>query len=147
MKTSRSLNQRAFSFVEILFAIICLGVLVAPIFNMFGQGTKGTIRNRNDILAQQHASNLMSYAFFLPYNHDFLKVCAPRDTGSFQVEFGGKTLDLSMEEGQFRRTIQISEVKPTDWQYTYKVVTVVVRWQEPNGLNRRIKIAGLVAKL
>ena len=58
-----------------------------------------------------------------------------------------KTLDLSMEEGQFRRTIQISEVKPTDWQYTYKVVTVVVRWQEPNGLNRRIKIAGLVAKL
>ncbi|MBU1106618.1 MAG: hypothetical protein KKB51_08140 [Candidatus Riflebacteria bacterium] len=146
MKTTRPVNCRAFSFVEIMFAIICLGLLAAPIFNMFGQGAKGTIRNRNDILAQQHASNLMSYAFFLPYNHDFLDVSAPRDTGSLQVDFGGKTLDLSMEDPQFKRTIAVSEIKPPDWKHTYKVVTVVVRWQEPNGLNRRIKIAGLVSK-
>ncbi|OGK10796.1 MAG: hypothetical protein A2W80_03580 [Candidatus Riflebacteria bacterium GWC2_50_8] len=146
MKSITNAKRRAFSFIEILFSIICLGILLVPIFNMFRQGTRATTQNRNDILAQQHASNLMSYAFFLPYDHDFLKVSAPRDTGSFQVDFAGKTLDLGMEDGQFKRTIEVSEIKPADWKYAYKIVTVIVRWQESNGLNRHVKVAGLVAK-
>ncbi|HAE39712.1 MAG TPA: hypothetical protein DCG57_13925 [Candidatus Riflebacteria bacterium] len=147
MKNRIKKARQAFSFIEILFSVICLGILIVPIFNMFQQGSRTTTQNRNDILAQQHASNLMSYAFFLPYDHDFLKVSAPRDTGSFQVDFSGQTHDLGLEDGKFRRTIEVSERKRSaDWKYDYKIVTVIVRWQEANGLDRHIKIAGLVTK-
>jgi hypothetical protein len=138
--------KRGFSFVEILFAMACLGILLVPVFKMLGQGTTGVTRNRNEILAQQHASNIMSYAFFLPYDHEFLKVGPPRDTGSFEAVLGSDRFDLSMAENQFQRTVAISELKPAAWKHAYKIVTVVVRWQEPNGLNRNVKLAGLVTR-
>jgi len=137
---------KGFSFIEIMFAVACLGILLVPVFKMLGQGSTGVTRNRNEILAQQHASNIMSYAFFLPYNHEFLKVSPPRDTGSFEAVFGGTRFDLGMQESQFKRTVAISEVKPANWKHPYKIVTVVVRWSEPNGLNRNVKVAGLVSK-
>lgn len=145
MKACHS-RYKGFSFIEIMFAMLCLGILLVPIFKMLKQGTTGTARNRNEILAQQHASNLMSYAFFLPYNHEFLKVSATRDIGALEVDFAGNKIDLSMNESQFRRTIAISEVKTEKWPHTYKIVRVAVSWQEPNGPNRSLKLAGLVAK-
>ncbi|PKL49230.1 MAG: hypothetical protein CVV42_06800 [Candidatus Riflebacteria bacterium HGW-Riflebacteria-2] len=139
-------QNRGFSFVEILFAVACLGILLVPVFKMLGQGTTGVSRNRNEILAQQHASNVMSYAFFLPYDHEFLKVSPPRDVAALEAVLGGNRFDLGMAESQFSRTVAVSEVRPPDWKHTYKIVTVVVRWQENNGLNRNIKLAGLVSR-
>jgi len=139
-------QNRGFSFIEILFAMACLAILFLPIFKMFGQGTTGVARNRNEILAQQHASNIMSYAFFLPYDHEFLKVGPPSDVGAFEAVLGGNRFDMGMTEPQFRRTVAVSEVKPPGSKHTYKIVTVVIRWQEPNGHNRNLKLAGLVSK-
>lgn len=139
-------RQKGFSFIEIMFAMLCLGILLIPIFKMLSQGTTGTARNRNEILAQQHASNLMSYASFLPYEHEFLKVCAPRDLGALEVNFAGNKIDLGMDKKQFRRTLVVSEVKTKEWPHTYKIVRVSVYWQEQNMPNRCIKIAGLVSK-
>ncbi len=139
-------QNKGFSFIEILFAMICLGILFVPIFKMFGQGTTGVTRNRNEILAQQHASNIMSYAFFLPYDNDFLKVGPPVEVATFEAVLGGNRFDLGIAEPQFKRTVAVSEVKPPGSKHAYKVVTVEVRWQEPNGQNRHIKLAGLVSK-
>ncbi|NLF97708.1 MAG: hypothetical protein GX569_13300 [Candidatus Riflebacteria bacterium] len=144
--TNQIKQHHGFSFVEILFAVACLSILLVPVFKMLGQGTTGVSRNRNEILAQQHASNIMSYAFFLPYDHEFLKVSPPRDTGSFEAVLGNNRFDLGMPEDQFRRTVAISEVRPPNWKHSYKIVTVVVRWQEANGLNRNVKLAGLVSR-
>ncbi len=139
-------HNRGFSFIEILFAMVCLGILFLPIFKMFGQGTTGVTRNRNEILAQQHASNIMSYAFFLPYDNEFLKVGPPVEIDQYEGVLGGNRFDLGIAETQFKRTVAVSEVKPPGSKHVYKIVTVVVRWQEPNGLNRNLKLAGLVAK-
>lgn len=145
MKTHAKTGQ-GFTFVEILFAMVCLGILLVPVFRMLGQGSAGVVRNRNEILAQQHASNIMSYAYFLPYDHEFLKVSASRELTALETNLGGTSVDLGVNEPGFRRTLQVSEVKPTAWKHAYKIVTVVVRWQERSGLNRHIKLAGLVAK-
>jgi type II secretory pathway pseudopilin PulG len=70
---------KGFSFVEILFAIVLLGALIAPIFTLLNQSSTGTVQNRNDILAQQHATNLLAYAYSLPYDHGFLNAGPARD--------------------------------------------------------------------
>lgn len=139
-------KKAAFSFVEILFAIIALGVLIAPIFSMFSQGSSGTVRNRNDILAQQHASNLLAYAFALPYDHVMLETGPAREVGELNVPAGSEVLPLGMEEEMFRRTIEVSEVKPVDWRFSYKTVVVKVAWKQANEVLREIQIAGLVTR-
>lgn len=138
--------KAAFSFVEILFAVIALGVLLAPIFSMFSQGSSGTIRSRNDILAQQHASNLLAYAFALPYDHAMLEPGAAREVGELNVTSGSEILPLGMEEEMFRRTIEVSEIKPVDWRFAYKTVVVKVAWKQANEIPREIQIAGLVSR-
>ncbi len=143
---AKLLKKAAFSFVEILFAIIALGILIAPIFSMFSQGSSGTVRNRNDILAQQHASNLLAYAFALPYDHAMLETGPAREVGELNVPAGSEVLPLGMEEEMFRRTIEVGEVKPVDWRFSYKTVIVKVAWKEANEVLREIQIAGLVTR-
>ncbi|MDD2999813.1 MAG: hypothetical protein PHV05_12185 [Candidatus Riflebacteria bacterium] len=144
----KRLHQKSFtgfSFIEILFAIICLGFLIAPIFSIFKQGSAGTVQNRNDILAQQHASNLLSYAYSLPYDHAFLNP-GTRTVNNLDVAVNSISLPLTMEESIFNRTISIEEEKPANWPFAYKILTIVVKWKQAQNIEREIKIAGLVAK-
>ena len=135
-----------FSFVEVLFAIILLGVLIAPFFTLMTQSSSGTVQNRNDILAQQHATNLLAYAYSLPYDHNFLNAGAARTIKDLSVTANGASLDLGMEEDIFTRTIEIDEQKPADWPHAYKILTVKVKWKQANESAREIKVAGLVSQ-
>jgi type II secretory pathway pseudopilin PulG len=139
------ISRSAFSMVEILFAIIALGVLLAPLFSVFRQGSTGTIRNRNDILAQQHASNLLAYVYSLPYGHSFLDE-GTREVNELKITAGAVELSLDMEEELFRRTIEVKEYKPGDWHFSYKLVTVRVNWKNSSEIPGEIKIAGLVSR-
>lgn len=135
-----------FSFVEVLFAIILLGVLIAPFFTLMTQSSSGTVQNRNDILAQQHATNLLAYAYSLPYDHNFLNAGPARTIKDLSVTANAASLDLGMEEDIFTRTIEIDEQKPADWPHAYKILTVKVKWKQANESAREIKVAGLVSQ-
>ncbi len=137
---------RGFSFVEILFAVILLGALITPIFTLLNQSSTGTVQNRNDILAQQHATNLLAYAYSLPYNHAFLNAGPARTVKELTATANGSALDLGMEEDLFTRTIEVNEQKPSDWPHSYKILTVRVGWKQANESVREIKIAGMVSQ-
>lgn len=139
-------RNQGFSFVEILFAIVCLGFLLAPVFSIFSQGSAGTVQNRNDILAQQHATNLLAYAYALPYDHGFLVPGAARTVRDLKISADAVPLDLGMEEDIFLRTIEVSEQKPSNWPHTYKIITVRVKWKLANESAREIRVAGLVSQ-
>ncbi len=136
--------SRGFSMVEILFTIIALGVLLAPVSSIFSQGSSGTIRSRNDILAQQHAANLLAYAVSLPYEHEFLEPGPAKEVGDLQVMAGDTELSLGMDNEPFYRTIEVSEVKPADWQFCYKVAVVKISWKHAGDKTFSIQMAGLI---
>ena len=139
-------GSRGFSFVEISFAIICLGFLISPIFRMLNQSSSGTVQNRNDILAQQHATNLLANAYSLPYDHPFLTPGPARAVKNLEVPANGTVCDISVTEDVYLRTIEVFEQAPVNWPHAYKILTVRVKWKEASESAREIKIAGLVTK-
>lgn len=145
-KISLKRSGRGFSMVEILFTIIALGVLLAPVSSIFSQGSSGTIRSRNDILAQQHAANLLAYACSLPYEHEFLKPGSATEVGELKIMAGDTELSLGMDDEPFHRTIEISEIKPAGWQFSYKIAVVKVDWKHAGEKPFSIQIAGLITQ-
>jgi len=133
-----------FSFIEITFTLLIVGALMIPVLNIFSAGSHITIRSRNDVLALQHASNLLAYAYTLPY--DALLTQAVTIVNDVEVDISGEMVSLGMPEPIFTRTVQVTEVTPANWKYSYKLVEVAVSWEESNGINREIKMGGLVSK-
>lgn len=142
-RTHKALNTGV-SFIEIAFAVLCLGVLLVPVSSIFTQGSTNTIRNRNEVLAQQHAANLMNCALLIPY--DDLVVGSAIDYKTLNLNVSGGQIDLSVEEELFSRHMTVTEETSPSWKYSYKLITVNVSWQEPSGIERNISIAGLVSK-
>ncbi len=142
----KMLRLNGFSFVEILFAVVLLGFLIAPIFTLLNQSSSGTVQNRNDILAQQHATNLLAYAYALPYDDAFLSPGPAREVKELNVSANGASLNLGMEEEMFTRTLEVDEQKPVDWPHNYKILTVRVKWKQANESAREIKVAGMVSQ-
>jgi hypothetical protein len=137
------MKSMAFSFVEILIAIICLAMVMIPLTTMFSISSSGTIQNRNDILARQHVANLIDYACCLPYNHSFLKPVNEKQVDSVSINSGTEQLALDMES-IFTRSISIEEIKPAGWKYAYKVLKVKVKWIEARNKTKEIEMTGLI---
>ncbi|MFZ5953185.1 MAG: type IV pilus modification PilV family protein [Candidatus Rifleibacteriota bacterium] len=136
-------NLRAFSFVEIMIAIICLSVVLIPLTTMFSASSTGTIQNRNDILARQHAANLLDYSYSLPYADDFLKPAVDREVGKVSFKSGSEDISLEIEQ-IFKRTISIEEIKPANWKYAYKLLKVRVSWFENKTIEKEIVMTGVL---
>lgn len=136
--------KRGFSFIEITFTLLIIGVLMVPVLNIFSDGSHITVRSRNDVLALQHVSNLLAYAFTLPY--DALLTQAVTIVNDVDVEISGEMVSLSMPEPIFTRTVKVTEVTPANWKYSYKLVEVTISWEESNDVNREIKMSGLVSR-
>lgn len=137
-------NSNAFSFVEIMIAVICLAVVLIPLTTMFSAGSSGTVNNRNHILARQHAANLLDYSYSLAYSDEFLKPGADRNAVTVSFKAGSDDLTLNMES-IFSRTISIEEVKPADWRYSYKLIKVSVTWFESKNNKKEITMTGVVS--
>lgn len=133
-----------FSFIEITFTLLIIALLMIPVLNIFSAGSHITIRSRNDVLALQHVSNLLAYAFTLPY--DALLTQAVTIANDIDVEISGEMVSLSMPEPIFTRTVKVTEVTPANWKHSYKLVEVAVSWEESNNINREIKICGLASR-
>lgn len=136
--------SNAFSFAEIMIAVICLAVVLIPLTTMFSAGSSGTVNNRNDILARQHAANLLDYSYSLAYSDGFLKPGNNREVAAVSFKAGPENLTLNMES-VFSRTISIEEVKPADWRYSYKLIKVSVSWFESKKNKKEITMTGVVS--
>lgn len=142
---SKSKLKQAFSFVEIMFAVVCVGLLLVPVYSIFSQGSMGAIQSRNEIIAQQHAANLLSFLSLFPYDHKFLNPTENQDFKKLELELEGEALNLE-PEAMFSRRIAIKELVPDAWQKQYKLIIVTLNWKEAGQKERELKICGIKFK-
>ena len=133
--------DRGFSFVEIMIAALSLSLVMLYTFNLYDTGSSITLRGRNDILALQHASNLLAYA------HTLGVAGLPVTGGSVDVNeletvIGSASLSLTVNQDIFNRSVEVTAVKP--WKQSYRFVTVTVSWEERDGSSRELSVGGLV---
>ena len=143
-----------FSMVELCLVIVVLAVLMIPVFAMMSKGSSATIRNRNEILAQQYAMNIVAYCNIISYDDPFLQAVDEKPVGDLFIKLGAdKKLDMDIKEEGFKkiasRTISIKDFNAGEsWPKKYKVVTVKVSWQQPGELKRRdVTVSGLVTSI
>ena len=147
-------KNKGFSFVEISIVCFILLVLLIPIFTLMSRGSSGTVRNRNEILARQYASNVIAYCNGLAYDDNFLKV----DNGIKTKEITELTIkdipnhdniniELAAELGQnASKTITITDFEKSEkWPYRYKLINVNVVWLQAGETKpRNVTMSGLV---
>ena len=100
---------KGFSLAEICIACGVLVTLLVPVFTLMSRSSSGTIRNRNEILAQEFVSNMISYCNLLSYDADFLKVDgsgeSTKEIGEIKMtnvictSISSSTLQVSSDEG------------------------------------------------
>ncbi len=138
-------QSHAFSLIEVLFAIVCFSMLIIPLYSLFSQGNYGTVQVRHEVLAQQHASNLLSYLYLFPYDHPHLAPCEDKDFEHLNLEMGVESLALELDK-PYSRKLGIQEFSSADWPVRYKVITVTLSWQALSEARRELKMCGLVFK-
>lgn len=135
---------KGFSLTEIMVSCLVLGIMMVPVFMMFSKSTTGTTRNRNEILAQQHASNLLAYATSLNYGEAFLNQGSYEIKDKIVTSSDGTEIDLSMEESIYKRNLEIKDYTYPNTSYAYKLVIVSVKWTQTG--EKILKVSGLVSK-
>ena len=142
MKRNRNSQRFAFSLVEISIVCVVLLVLLVPVFTLMSRGSSNTIRNRNEIIAQQYASNLIAYCNAVPFNDEYL------------VETEGKSVTeitvnnkIEKVEENFTRTLSVKNFTNDVTGSNYKLVSVKVEWQQPGEAKKRsVILSGLVTE-
>lgn len=145
---------RAFSFVEITIVCFIMVVLLIPIFTLMSRGSTGTVRNRNEILAQQYASNVIAYCNALPFNSEILATENGKKTttiASLTIKDipGHENIEimLPVELGEnASKTLTIVDFNKNDTlPNNYKVITVNVAWLQAGETKpRKVTMTGLV---
>ncbi len=149
-------RNKGFSFVEICVLCVILLILLIPIFTIMSRGSSGTVRNRNELLAQQYASNVIAYCNALPFDDQFLKLEGNSQTKEITdlviKDIPGQeniNIELASELGEnASKTITISNFEKTEnWPFNYKLVTVNVVWLQAGEIKpRNITMTGLVSE-
>ena len=139
-----------FSIVEIVVVCVIIMICLVPVFTLMSRGNSGTIRNRNEILAQQYASNYIAYANALPFDSEKIKEMTDKNINELSISKNdGSVIDnIDKTEEIFNRFVTIKDFPPTDdIPYKYKVVTVKVEWQQKGEtIKRNVTMSGLVTE-
>ena len=143
-------KTRGFSIVEICIVCAILGVFIVPVFTLMSRGSSGTIRNRNEILAQQYASNYIAYCNIQQFDGEELKeTTEEKSVPKLKLEKGGATFAvIDNVEEPFNRFVSIKDYPKTDdIPYKYKLITVRVEWKQAGEkAKRKVTMCGLVTE-
>lgn len=127
--------------VETLVAIVFLIAIIGPVAGLFSQSVSGTILNRDEMLANDYASDLMAVARSLPY--DDLPVVERLNLNYMVVD---RYSEKELEKG-FNRFMSVTEFTGVAGSsYDYKVIIVEVEWTS-SGISRSIKMPGTVMRI
>ena len=138
----RKRRAAGISFTEVLVTLLVVAIGVLPIFAVFSQSSSGTIRNRDEILAQTYAEELLDLS--LAKGFAAVEPTAATGVAVPEVEAGGVRTKM---DSRFTRTLVVREIGPAahhdDWPLTYRLVGVIVTWSH-EGRPRRLVRSGLL---
>ena len=138
-----------FSIVEICVVVAILAVFLLPVFALMSRGSSGTIRNRNEILAQQYASNYIAYCNVVPFDSDKIAEVNEKVVNELNIELkDGSSINIDKTEDIFQRIVSIKDYPDTnDRPYKYKTVSVKIEWQQVGEKKKReLIMSGLVTE-
>ena len=142
-------KSNGFSIVEICIVCGILTIFLVPIFTLMSRGSSGTIRNRNEILAQQYASNYIAYCNLQPFDSEYLnETTEEKNIEKLDLKKDGAIFaEIDKLEESFARYVSIKDYPKTDEiPYSYKLITVRVEWKQAGEkTNRQVTMCGLVA--
>lgn len=153
--------KKAFSLVEISIVCGVLMILLIPVFTMMSQGNKSTVQNRNELLANEYALNIISYVNLINYDDIFFQ--------HYDSNYSLLGDELILDDGHGKK-INLNDLgesfeglrnlKPevyikiidnpgntSNWSYKCRVVSVKIEWKEPGLTNKQvIEKTGLVTE-
>lgn len=138
---------KGFSIIEICIVGVILTVFLVPVFTLMSRGSSRTIHNKNEILAQQYASNIIAYCNVLPFDSEKLAEVDEKDICELNIELKDDVINIDKTEDIFKRFVSIKDFPRTDQRpYNYKIVTVRVEWQQTGEKKREFIMSGLVTE-
>jgi hypothetical protein len=140
---------KGFSIVEICVVVAILTVFLIPVFTLMTRGSSGTIRNRNEILAQQYASNYIAYCNVVPFDNEKIAEVNEKVVNELNIELkDGSSVNIDKTEDNFKRIVSIKDYPDTsDRPYKYKIVSVKIEWQQVGEKKKRdLVMSGLVTE-
>ncbi|MBF0545870.1 MAG: hypothetical protein HQM08_15610 [Candidatus Riflebacteria bacterium] len=139
-------EKKALSFVEIMIAVLLLGLMIVPISNFFNRGTTGTIQTRDEVLAYHYADELLAWLQSKNYDDLELAPATSKSVPTITLTSGGLSIQDSIETDRFTRSVTIKEITiGSNWPYIYKVLGVEVAWKSGN-VARKIHMSSMVYK-
>ncbi|MBU1105502.1 MAG: prepilin-type N-terminal cleavage/methylation domain-containing protein [Candidatus Riflebacteria bacterium] len=132
---------RGFSFIELVTAITVLSIGLLPIMWFFSRSNAGTVKTRDEIVAQQYAAEL--YDFVIASGYDAF---APTDEAGIEIPsitIDGETLSI---DDHFKRRLIIEDLAPThntEWPLLYRTLAVEVNWLAEQQ-QRTLRLTGII---
>ena len=134
--------KSAFTLVEICLVCGIIFILLVPVFNLMSKGSSTTIYNRNEILAQQYASNLIAYCNTLSFDNEFLNDSEGKPVPLLMIKDKEEKI-----EDFFTRTLSINTYLDDVSNRKYKLVCVTVEWQESGDTKKHnVIMSGVVSE-
>ena len=150
MIKKKKINRfNGFSSIEICVVGAILTTFLIPVFTLMTRGSSGTIRNRNEIIAQQYASNYIAYCNVETFDSEKLKEIEEKEINELNIELkDGSKINIDKTEKNFKRLVSIKDYPDTDERpYKYKIITVKIEWQQIGEKKKRDFImSGLVTE-
>ena len=104
-----------FSSIEICVVGAILTTFLIPVFTLMTRGSSGTIRNRNEIIAQQYASNYIAYCNVETFDGKELKETEEKEINELNIELkDGSVINIDKTEKNFKRLVSIKDFPDTD---------------------------------
>lgn len=128
-------TSAAFTFAEVMIAVLVVTIGILPIFIVFTKGSEGTTMTRDEIVAHLLACELIDLGTAKSY--DGLQI----------GDHSSESLGGSNADSKFQRNLKVDEIIPSggwrNWPLSYKVLTARVQW-ESSGVPRTFVLTSLI---
>lgn len=149
IRNRKKYKLNGFSAVEICVVCVILTVFLIPVFTLMSKGSSGTIRNKNEILAQQYASNYIAHCNVVAFDSEKIAETNAKEVNELNIELkDGTVINIDKTEDNFKRIVSIKDYPDTDERpFKYKIITVKIEWQQLGEKKKRdLTMSGLVTE-
>ena len=125
-------KRKGFSFIEVIIAAVIVNLAIMGLFGAFFYGKAKVQSTKRQLMALNHAQELMEYLTSLDFDDAYLTI------GTHSTE-PSTVLPTSGDEGELRSYWSGTRTYSVSWgpntygnDPRYKIISVTVNWTEPS---------------